>query len=242
MKTFLIQAIDGHVIHDFSFTLLEAIRYNNWYYNEKIYDYIFTETTDKPSISLDSVVPIGSVEFVLDFLKKYYGIDNIKPINIPPELNKLEYTKRRVINSSQLDEVPYLPSQEVFVKSCDKIKEFTQIIKYKDIPQNGNFIISDVITIDSEWRAFVFEQKLVGLQNYLGDFTLFPDVSLIKDMISQYKSSPPAYTLDVGINEKGTFIIEVHPFFSCGLYGFADYKLLPRMFISTWKELISGKI
>jgi len=62
---------------------------------------------------------------------------------------------------------------------------------------------------------------------------------LIKQMIQDYKSAPKAYTLDVGINEKGTFIIECHTFFSCGLYGFTDYKLLPLMFISAWNELVN---
>ena len=57
-------------------------------------------------------------------------------------------------------------------------------------------------------------------------------------MIKNYTTSPKAYTLDIGVNKKdGTFVIEVHNFFSCGLYGFSDHKLLPLMFISGWKEL-----
>ena len=91
---------------------------------------------------------------------------------------------------------------------------------------------SQVILIDSEWRAFVYKGKLVGLQNYCGEFTLFPDVEKIKEMIKAYKSAPIAYTLDVGINANGTFVIEVHDFFSCGLYGFSDSSL-PFMF-SQW--------
>ena len=49
-------------------------------------------------------------------------------------------------------------------------------------------------------------------------------------MIKDYKDSPLSYTLDVGINNNGTFIIEVHPFVSCGLYGFSDYRILCYMF------------
>jgi len=74
---------------------------------------------------------------------------------------------------------------------------------------------------------------LVGLQNYTGDFTMFPNVNKINEMIQTYKSSPVAYTLDIGINDKDTFVIEVHDFFSCGLYGFSNHKILPFMF-SKW--------
>ena len=72
-------------------------------------------------------------------------------------------------------------------------------------------------------------------------FTLFPDVRRIKDMINTYtlyNQSPIAYTLDIGINDKGTFIIEIHDFFSCGLYGFANHSKLPFMFYRWFHEYI----
>ena len=82
-------------------------------------------------------------------------------------------------------------------------------------------------------RCFVYQNKLVGLQNYSGDFTKFPNVDIINKMIDTYKSSPVAYTLDVAIDKNNTVVIEVHDFFSCGLYGFNDHRILPYMF-SKW--------
>ncbi len=79
--------------------------------------------------------------------------------------------------------------------------------------------------------------ELVGLQNYSGDFVNFPDVKKINKMISVY-AGPVAYTLDVGINSRGTFVVEVHDFFSCGLYGFSDRKILPFMFSKLFHEII----
>lgn len=80
----------------------------------------------------------------------------------------------------------------------------------------------------------MYNNKLVGLQNYSGEFDIFPNVNKIKEMISVYNSQPVAYTLDVAITEgNDTVIIEVHDFFSCGLYGFSDHKILPYMF-SNW--------
>jgi hypothetical protein len=60
-------------------------------------------------------------------------------------------------------------------------------------------------------------------------------------MIKAYsKEAPVAYTLDVGVNKKHTFIIEAHDFFSCGLYGFADLKLLPLMFYRWFRDYINN--
>ncbi|MFA7664269.1 MAG: ATP-grasp domain-containing protein [Clostridia bacterium] len=195
---------------------------------------------------LQSIIPIGSVEFVLKYLNDYYNITNIKPLNIPDELDRYKYTKRKIFysNSNGIIHLPHdkyfenlNPSTKFFVKSNDKIKGFTDIIQYKDIPQ-GEYLISELIDIDSEWRAFVFNNRLVGLQNYSGDFTLFPDVKLINEMVHDFNYNS-TYTLDVGINKKdGTFIVECHDFFSCGLYGFSDYRVLPLMFINTWNKII----
>lgn len=248
IKTFLIQTIDGRVAHDFSFTLLEAINYCNWHENKKVYDYILTKNTYLPlnndgepyKEDLEQIIPIGSVEFVLKYLNKYYNINNIKPLNIPQELRKPEYLKRWVdilrVNTNNTIIIDF-GTQPMFIKDNTKIKGITEIFNPVRGYPIGEYLISEVVEIDSEWRAFVFNNRLVGLQNYLGDFTMFPDVELIKKMISDFNYNS-AYTLDVGINDKGTFIIECHDFFSCGLYGFADYKLLPLMFINTWNKLI----
>jgi len=70
-------------------------------------------------------------------------------------------------------------------------------------------------------------------------FCHITDVKLINEMINEYKGKNLCYTLDVGVNDKGTFILESHDFFSCGLYGFSDYRILPKMFIATWNKLIN---
>ena len=233
MRTFLIQTIDNKIKHDFSFQLLEAIDYQNWYCNEKRYDVILSENCD-----IENCIPVGAVEFVLLYLKKYYGIEGVKPINIPPELMNLTFLKRHVEIVDTEKSPVLIKDKPLFVKDNNKIKGFADIIT-DGSRLKGEYLVSEVIDIDSEWRAFVYRSRLVGLQNYSGDFTLFPDVTLINDMIQIYNQCPPAYTLDVGINkEKGTFLIEVHNFFSCGLYGFHDHRILPQMFIQSFQSLI----
>jgi len=216
---FLIQTIDGKVKHDFSFTLLESIEYQNWLRNDKSFQFCFTDEKTYPGY-----IPIGSVEFVCKYLYDYYNLIP-KPKNIPIELIDYQWTGRNVINGTEKDIIG-----EKFVKSNDKIKSFTEICI---TAPKGNYQISDIIDIQSEWRAFVYEGKLVGLQNYSGEFDIFPNVEKIKVMINTYKSQPIAYTLDVSISNNNTVIIEVHDFFSCGLYGFSNHRVLPFMF-SKW--------
>lgn len=47
------------------------------------------------------------------------------------------------------------------------------------------------------------------------------------------------YTLDVSVFNNKTSIIEVHDFFSCGLYGFNDFRHLPFMFYRWFNEYIN---
>ena len=233
IKTFFIQTINGRVAHDFSFALIEAIKYHNWYENKKVYDYFLSD-----KIGATDYIPIGSVEFVLDTLHLNYNISNIRPLNIPNKIIKPEYTKRWVkvvktdTNTINAGDAP------IFVKDNSKIKGWTNIVDPNRGYPAGEYLISEYVEIDSEWRAFIFNNKLVGLQHYSGDFTIFPDVELIKKMINDFNYNN-SYTLDVGINNNGTFVLELHDFFSCGLYGFANYKLLPLMFINTWNKLIA---
>lgn len=224
---FLIQTIDGKVKHDFSFTLLESIEYQNWLGGDSSFEVLFTDGELVPDC-----IPIGSVEFVSKYLNDYYGL-NPAPKNIPIELIVERFTGRKVINGTEIDIVG-----EKFVKSNDKIKSFTEICTSAPV---GNYQISDIIEIQSEWRAFIYNGKLVGLQNYSGEFDIFPDVSKIREMITEYKSQPVAFTLDVAISNNQTVIIEVHDFFSCGLYGFSDHRILPFMFLRWFCENIKSQ-
>lgn len=221
---FLIQTFNNSIEHDFSFHLIEAIKWNNWFRKEETFTYELTDEVTKKDC-----IPVGSVEFVSKYLHDYHN-KTIKPINIPQELIDIKYTKRVVFNGTEKDLVT-----KKFVKSNDKIKHFTEITNHAP---NGNYQISDLIDIDSEYRCFIYKKKLVGIQNYSGDFTMFPNIQTINDMIKDYKSSPIAYTLDIGINKSDTFIIEVHDFFSCGLYGFSNYNILPYMFSNWFHEFL----
>ena len=240
---FLIQKIDKKIVHDFSFVLLQAIDFRNWFNSlDKIKVKYFNTISEQEKFDFEPIhhefTPVGSVEFVSAYLQQFYGLTP-KPLNVPEEL--FPYACRHIFNGTEA----FFPHcGKSFIKSNDKIKGTCGIFNSKE-PITlfaGNYQFSEVIGIDSEWRAFVYQNKLVGLENYCGEFTMFPDVYMIKRMIAAYKSAPISYTLDVGINNEGaTFVIEIHPMVSVGLYGFADHAILPNMFYKAFKELIKNK-
>lgn len=236
---FIIQTVDGKVVHDFNFTLLESIRYLNWFYQKDgVPDGYTYEFCDKLVADyVEDAVPSGTVEFVENYIGEHHEL-HIKPRNIPLTLMGQEFTCRHVFNGGWED-IQGLK----FVKSNDRIKLYTEVVTSNaDVPI-GNYQISDIIDIHSEWRSFVYKQALVGLQNYSGDFTIFPNVGAILKMIEAFEGEAPiAYTLDVGVNKSNTFVIEVHDFFSCGLYGFAQHRHYPYMLYKWYHEFINGKI
>lgn len=243
---FLIQTIEKKIQHDFSFELIKAIEFLNWANLEQkdkiVVKYLNCEYNGDFSFKNlhRNYVPVGSVEFVSAFLNQFFGVIP-KPMNVPTAL--FPFCCRDIENINHMDLEDKIG--RFMLKSNDTIKGFHEPINirvWSDVPvvPAGNYQLSELIDIDSEWRAFVYRDELVGLQNYTGDFTMFPDVEQIKLMISQFKDSPIAYTLDVGVHDERTFPIECHDFFSCGLYGFSDYRRLPLMLHRWFKDYING--
>ena len=252
MMRFLIQKIDNKVVHDFSFTLLEAVRYQQWAQNDPkavTVKYINSGVDDKTFYFKphhEHYVPVGSVEFVTSWFKRFYD-HTPKPINVPESL--FEFGDRSIFNGTEKN-IP--KNGYYFVKSNDQIKRTPQLLNCDTRDgiffPTGNYQFSEHIDIESEWRCFVYQGKLVGLQNYSGDFTMFPDVNQIQTMIKAYKSTPIAYTLDVGVKPvlevdgsffNKTFVVEIHDFFSCGLYKFSDHKIYPHMLYRWYHEYLN---
>jgi hypothetical protein len=225
---FVIQTFNSQVTHDFSFILLEALKYHKWFYgNEHTF-----ELVDYARKTRDSI-PVGSVEFVCDCIR-LNGKVSPSPKNVPEEL--FSFADRKIFNGTEKD----IPNYDHFIKHNDIIKGpfYTVTDNYLLELPPGSYQFSGLVDFVSEWRAFVWRGQLVGLHNYAGEFYRFPNVDRINSMIKAYTSAPCAYTLDVGVQNGKTSVVEVHDFFSCGLYGFADLQLLPLMLGGWYKEYI----
>jgi hypothetical protein len=245
---FLIQKQNSEYFdYDFCDGLYKAIQYQKWLMNYDINNlqYIDYQLIDMRLLLNTQInkdyIPCGSIEFVTTYMQQI-GLPIPKPVNVPMPLQD-KNNSGRVLYETEWESFETLYKMEDkknwFVKSFKKIKGLSGLLSdcKSKIIKSENYQFSEIIDIKSEWRCFIYKNQLVGLQNYQGDFTLFPNIEKIKSMIKAYNGQPIAYTLDVYINEYNeTYCLEVHDFFSCGLYGFADYKILSFMFSDWWNE------
>lgn len=255
MKHFLIQVSeqDGQVLHDFAFRLLDALRYLEWRHPLSQYSKSFSVAGESmkelllSGIHRKDIVPIGSLAFVRSRMNEleYHGVQKITPLNIPAVLNDPEFLGRRYeagVTKAQLLEGnrPF----PLFVKSADQYKGFVDILNstscLSELSAMERYDVSEVVDIQTEWRVFVQRDEIIGAKPY-GCQNLFPKpphtgflnrmVRHIEKKRSEGMVFPLSYTLDVGVSLDGSFLIECHPFVSCGLYGFDDLERLPSMLI-----------
>ena len=179
-------------------------------------------------------IPIGSLEYVRTWLKKYKGIEEMKPIEVPEILRKEKYLGRSydIVSFEDLELKGYK-----FIKDIDKLKQFSFTGDLGNLDKNDesifiskNYLISNVVDIKSEYRVFVSDMSIKAIQFYDGDCTVFPNVSLLREMVGKYylvQDRPKSYTMDIAVLKNGrTIILEVHPVVSVGTYGYSEYALL----------------
>lgn len=188
-------------------------------------------------------IPVGSVEFVNNFLEQA-GHLPMKPVNIPKQLQAAKLVRRKIKRRIRKDEVLNTYKEwncnELFVKSASRVKGiiaefFTEReAQYLSDGVNDYYFVSEVVGFESEFRVFVDQGEILDVRQYAGPLAV-PDYQYIKDCVQAISKSIPSYTLDVGCLEHGrTDIVEVHPFVSCGLYGFSHPRIL-GMTKSAWK-------
>lgn len=198
------------------------------------YTYSFASLNDVAEARDDysGTIPVGTLEFIGAWLKKYHGVDAMHPIEVPDVLKKEKYLKREYV----IIEKDYLPeSGHYFLKYVSRLKVFSYtgdvgaVEKEGFALPNGLYQLSEAVDFVSEYRVIVLEDEIMAIQHYDGDPTVFPDVDLIKEMVLQLMrdhGKPLAYTMDIGIiRSRGTAIIEMHPAVSFGTYGYSGSDL-----------------
>ena len=238
---FLLQTINKRLVHDFTFELTRCEEYHKWI--EDPITIRYHEGMDFSQIKHpDTYVPVGSVEFVSNYLKTFYpeAVNALKPLNVPEPL--FEYAGRTIANvKTPEDMIPFNNSAMVFIKSLDYIKHpLSGFIGLPTFDRCKDFQVSKPLEFRSEWRVFVFDNAILDCRCYQGDCFAYPNSDDIKMMVHKYMYSgaPKTYTLDVGVTTKGeTVVIECHRFFSCGLYGFSNPNIYPAMLSQEWFEM-----
>ena len=223
---YLLQTVNGEIKDIEVFNLKKLIDERGRLY---FHEYRLSDKADGKD--LEGYIPVGTLEFVGDYLKAYYGIDHINPIEIPKEMRNKDYVGRyyKILRKEDLPNRGFS-----FIKNVTKLKVYTGFMAVnestKDFLEGEIFQVSDTVNFISEYRVFVLNEAIQAIQHYMGDVLVFPNISVIKEIVSDYTSiegSSKAFTVDVGIDDKGrTFLIEIHNFNSCGTYGFYEMSLL----------------
>jgi len=253
-KHFLIQTVNGRLEYDFQQTLLNHFQWNKDLNRDFVYS-LFEWDGDVHNIPTHKdTVPVGTVEFVTAYLQIAYAI-HYRPINIPYTLRSFAGREFSVISLE--DEIAHgwengfiivdhgKTHNKFFWKSADKMKAGYGIANSLDeIPKNiKNVFVSELIDIESEWRVFVHRDKIVDVKNYSGVPFRMINEDIVTMAINSYKYDStwsPSYTLDFAVTKEGRMLlIEVHNFFSCGLYGFDDVKF-PYMLSQTFFHLVKS--
>ena len=228
---FLLQTRNGEIDDVEVFNARDLIRNSKTFNEYLLIDYSELKETDKDYFDW---IPIGTLEFVREWLKKYHNIFEMKPIEVPEILREEKYLGRSydIVSFEDLELKGYK-----FIKDIDKLKQFSFMGDLGNFDKNDesifvsqNYLISNVVDIMSEYRVFVSDISIKAIQFYDGNCTVFPDIRLLCEMIGKYylvQDRPKSYTMDIAVLKNGrTVILEVHPVVSVGTYGYFDMDLL----------------
>lgn len=194
------------------------------------------------------IIPIGDIEFVRNVMILKYNPKFIEqPIEIPKYLQTPEFLKRtyKVVkwneiprtdkwflkDASKLKYLSVLTNMEFFIN--DEMFDYVPKTKFDaslSLPKSDDYIISSPYQIESEYRVYVIDNKIVSIVNYSDTVGPLPDMELINKAVELIKSNEEylkSYSIDVMVGPKGTAIIEIHNFASLGLYSTTfDHNLL----------------
>lgn len=212
--------------------------------------------TENEGYGYGDYTPIGTVEFVNAFAEKY----NIK---LPPPIHAtelLDLEGRYWVDDCYREDVghPLTIEYPCFVKPLTELKKFTGFVAksdkdfdlYPDVDWDSTklFCTQVIDNIVSEWRCYVLKGKVFACVNYTGDPLKFPRERVIEDMLTQYKTQPTAFSLDIalcvnkgaGDNYLSTKFIEINDAWALGYYG-GDVVNYTKMLVERWKEIIQNQ-
>ena len=247
-RSFIFQMLQDNMMADYVCGAREALREFLWLHpeaaenTEEILVHDAHSPMELPGEYLRDglLVPVGSIEFCETLLRRWYGIEHLRPINIPSRLLADQFTGRKVAYiSSHADWENIvlgkagLDPQHLFVKRADRAKAGPAFFfpdeqsKAPSFEPGRLYLVSECVDIASEWRAFVWKKQILDIRCYPGNPWAFPNRKTVEQMVATYTiNTPMAYTLDVAVLPSGrTVIMEVHNFIACGLYGFADPRI-----------------
>lgn len=190
---------------------------------------------------------VGGIGNVRKRLEKFGVEIPSNEIDYPKELEK--YLGRKVWVST-IEEI-FRDEQKwnIFIKPKKETKKFVgKVVKdYKDfigIVDNDNptqIWCSEIVNFKTEWRCFIRYGEILDVRQYKGVWDSKIDLSVIKNAIKDFESSPASYALDFGIDENDTMkLVEINDGHSLGTYGISPINYA-KFLSARWSELTKKK-
>jgi hypothetical protein len=195
-----------------------------------------------------STLVAGHIPVVLSALKQLGrpapAIDDYPDILRP-------FLHRRIWKSTVADIITTLQNETTtpfFAKPLGRTKRFPGHVfaSWEDMRHLRNasdhlpVICSQVVSFQSEFRAFVTHHQLTGIRHYLGNPSLTPDPSVISAALAAYTSTgnaPAGFAADFGVLSTGqTALIELNDGFSLGSYNLPA-PLYTNLLLARWTEM-----
>ena len=205
-------------------------------------DYTLVSFEDVKNGEFDSLIKnnlfVGSVEFMTEVFNRV-GIEQPRlPIN---NLRPYEEMKLR----------DFKYEYPVFIKP-KSIKAFTGFVvddysksMLNTLDKELDIIIQQVINFNSEWRFYIFRNKIVDIRHYSGrmDINLIGAVNNFNKLDNYtFKNFPETFVMDIGFyNDSDSYtIIEFNDMWAIGNYGVPN-DLYVRMLKDRYFDIIKNK-
>ena len=124
------------------------------------------------------------------------------------------------------------------------ISHFGDLIKSQEADAATPVYVVDHVEFVSEWRFYVWDGKIEGVDHYRGEPLLFPEpgpVTAAATLMSSCKYAPVAYGLDFGVCSDGvTRLVEANDMFALGAYGF-DGMRYSQLIEARWEQLVASR-
>ncbi|MEM8641728.1 MAG: ATP-grasp domain-containing protein [Cyanobacteria bacterium P01_G01_bin.54] len=201
------------------------------------------------SLTSQSLV-VGDMPCVLGALKQL-GISEPAPNDYPASLQDFLY--RRVWRSTLQaleDRLRRGVSAPIFAKPASRRKRFTgcvfeseyDLAQVYGVSRQEPLLCSEVVSWLSEYRVYVVNSEIRGIDHYAGDEAIAIDRTIVQSAIAQLdaaRESYAGYALDFGVLASGqTALIEMNDGFALGAYSI-DRRNYTDLLWARWLELSS---
>ncbi len=207
----------------------------------KTYKAVYSIEDNEPE---DPIVgTMDDVEVALDKM----GIHLI-PLDYPEDLSS--FLGRKIWKSTLFSITSHADSWHVFVKPIWDVKRFsgTVLDKSEDLIKLGGGLedipvwCSEKVNFLSEWRLWVLNGEIIGLNPYAGRWDLFPNVEIMKQAVAAFQHAPCGYALDFGVTDDGrTLLVEASDGYVLRSFGLAPEKYASLLF-ARWQEITKDAI